>query len=359
MQTHPPLITSSDCEGAGEVFSIDSSSVIQAKSSESETQVPDNVSFFRSTKYLTVSSQLHLEALSQSVGNVWTLSPTFRAEQSETPRHLSEFYMLEAETAFVDDLNTVMALVERLIRSIARALADSQTGKELLAARSNQIDPAEHHEITRDELEARWNGLMRDPWPRTTYSEAVSTLQKAASAQRAAFEHSPNFGSSLQVEHEKYLAKHIGLGSPVFVTDYPRNIKAFYMAPSEQPPGTQGPQSTVACFDLLVPEICEIVGGSIREHRLPKLLESMERHGLLKRRSDSVARGTPTPEGVQDPLRNRVPSNLQWYLDLRRFGSVPHGGFGLGFDRLLCYLSGVSNIREVVAFPRWYGRCDC
>lgn len=357
MQTHPPLITSSDCEGAGEVFTIDSSAVIQAKSGASGILNSENESFFRSTKYLTVSSQLHLEALAQSVGNVWTLSPTFRAEKSETPRHLSEFYMLEAETAFVDNLIPVMDLVERLLRAITRTLADSQTGKELLTVRSNQIDSSERHETTRDELEARWNGLLSGPWPRITYAEAISTLQNAVSERGNVFEYPPTFGVSLQAEHEKYLAKHLGQGSPVFVTDYPRDIKAFYMAPSKPPPGTQDPQPTVACFDLLVPEICEIVGGSIREHRLPQLLESMERHGLLKDEgSDNVAHSITTPDGVQD---TRVPSNLQWYLDLRRFSSVPHGGFGLGFDRLLCYLSGVSNIREIVAFPRWYGRCDC
>jgi len=362
VQTHPPIITSSDCEGAGEVFSIANPAVIQDNSKNPEALGSDDELFFRDTKYLTVSSQLHLEALAQSVGNVWTLSPTFRAEKSETPRHLSEFYMLEAETAFVDDLDSVMDLVEKLLRTIAQTLADSQVGKELLAARSTKIgstEPTEQQEITRDELEARWNGLIQGPWPRITYSEAISILQRAVSQGQATFVYPPTLGSSLQAEHEKYLAKRVGQNSPVFVTDYPRDIKAFYMLPSETPQGAQDRTPAVACFDLLVPEICEIVGGSLREHRLAQLLESMQRHGLLKDGdSDSVAQSA-TPDTATHLYSKMIPSNLQWYTDLRKFGSVPHGGFGLGFDRLLCYLSGVPNIREVVTFPRWHGRCEC
>ena len=362
MQTHPPLITSSDCEGAGEVFSIATPAVIPDNSKKSEGPGSDDELFFRGTKYLTVSSQLHLEALAQSVGNVWALSPTFRAEKSETPRHLSEFYMLEAETAFVDDLDVVMDLVETLLRTIAQTLTDSQVGKELLAARAATIDSTEptavQQEITRDELEARWNGLIESPWPRITYAEAILTLQRAVSDGQA-FVYPPTSGASLQAEHEKYLANHIGKGRPVFVTDYPRDVKAFYMSPSKTPQETQDQIPTVACFDLVVPEICEIVGGSLREHRLAHLLESMQRHGLLKDgESEAVAQGA-TPDISNNVYSKMVPSNLQWYTDLRKFGSVPHGGFGLGFDRLLCYLSGVPNIREVVTFPRWHGRCDC
>lgn len=361
MQTHPPLITSSDCEGAGEVFSIESAGVGSSNPSTSDGVGSDDGSFFRTTKYLTVSSQLHLEALAQSLGKVWTLSPTFRAEKSETPRHLSEFYMLEVETAFVDNLLPVLDLVERLLRTIALAVADSQIGKELLTARVDQNNSTEQHDTRRNDLESRWQGMISSPWPRITYAEAVATLQKAVSGNRAEFEFPPIFGLGLQAEHEKFLAKEIGQGSPVFVTDYPRDIKAFYMAPSIPPPGTQDPPSTVACFDLLVPEICEIVGGSVREHRLPHLLENMERHGLLRDGSSGggVAPHVARDATQSDPSSNEQPSNLEWYLDLRRFGSVPHGGFGLGFDRLLCYLSGVSNIRDIVAFPRWHRRCDC
>jgi len=341
IQTHPPLITSSDCEGAGEVFSV---ATAPDRDSKKET-------FFHGTKYLTVSSQFHLEALAQSVGNVWALSPTFRAEKSETPRHLSEFYMLEAEVTFVDDLTSIMDVVEQLLRSIARCLIDSKVGEELLSARSNQDEG--NPNTACDKLLARWNGLIHGAWPRITYSEAIDILQHAVSNERAAFEFLPKFGISLQAEHEKHLARVVGQSSPVFITDYPRDVKAFYMALSKSSLGTQE-TPTVACFDLLVPEICEIAGGSLREHRLSLLLESMQRHGLL-----AQAKETASPRVAQDLLSDIVPPNLKWYLDLKRFGSVPHGGFGLGFDRLLCYLSGVSNIRDVVAFPRWHGRCDC
>jgi len=327
-----------------------------------EDQDSDAGAFFRSTKYLTVSSQLHLEALAQSVGNVWTLSPTFRAEKSETPRHLSEFYMLEVEATFVDDLTSIMDIVERLLRSIAQRLMDSNVGQELLSAMSSQGESEGAPHIDCDELRARWDGLVRSPWPRITYSEAIGILQQAVSKRTAIFEFLPRFGIGLQAEHEKYLAKAVGQGSPVFVTDYPRDVKAFYMAPSKSSQDTQESSTTVACFDLLVPEICEIVGGSLREHRLPQLLESMQRHGLLKSgRLQNVAQAKEATSALvtQDLSSDMVPPNLQWYVDLRRFGSVPHGGFGMGFDRLLCYLSGVSNIRDVVAFPRWHGRCDC
>ncbi len=213
--------------------------------------------------------------------------------------------------------------------------------EELLSARSSQSEPEGNPDTACDELLTRWNGLVHGAWPRITYSEAIDILQHAVSKERAAFEFSPKFGISLQAEHEKYLARVVGQGSPVFVTDYPQEVKAFYIAPSKSSLGMQEPPTTVACFDVLVPEICEIVGGSLRESRLQQLLENMQRHGLLAQ-SDLSA----------------VPPSLRWYVDFGS-GSVPHGGFGLGFDRLLCYLSGVSNIRDVVAFPRWHGRCDC
>jgi asparaginyl-tRNA synthetase len=265
--------------------------------------------------------------------------------------------MLEAEATFVDDLAPIMDIVEQLLRSIARHVMDSQVGEELLSARSSQDEPKGSPDISCDELRTRWNGLIHSPWPRITYSEAIDALQHAVSTERVVFDFSPRFGIGLQAEHEKYLARAVGQGSPVFVTDYPRDVKAFYMAPSKSSSSTQESSTTVACFDLLVPEICEIVGGSLREYRLPQLLESMQRHGLLK--PGYFQDVTHTKEMASSLLSDIVPSNLSWYVDLRRFGSVPHGGFGLGFDRFLCYLSGVSNIRDMVAFPRWYGRCDC
>ena len=317
-QTHPPIITSSDCEGAGEVFSIETAQ---------EATGPDghDGSFFRSPKYLTVSSQLHLEALAQSVGRVWTLSPTFRAEKSDTARHLSEFYMLEAEVSFVEEMGTVMDFVEDMLRHLTTGISESRIGLELQNSRGDRTPTLD--------LEGRWRGLMAKDWPRITYTKAIEILQQAPKE----FKHPPKWGAGLQAEHERWIASFVGHGSPVFITNYPKNIKPFYMLPSQE--FSLG-RETVECFDLLVPDLCEIVGGSMREHRLEPLLEKMRANGMIGPGRDDFG-------------------DLKWYIDLRRWGSVPHGGFGLGFDRLLAYLSGVENIREIVTFPRWYGRCDC
>jgi asparaginyl-tRNA synthetase len=342
VQCHPPIITSSDCEGAGEVFTVAPEAPSTPNQTSNQVKQHEDL-FFGSPKYLTVSSQLHLEALAQSVNKVWTLSPTFRAEKSDTARHLSEFYMLEAELAFVDDVNVIMDVVEDMLRSVAKGLQTSTVGQELLQSRTRD-QGSEDSSVSHNILAQRWQGLAAGPWPRITYDTAVQHLKEAVAQGRAEFEFAPGHEDGLQTEHERYLAESLGRGGPVFVTDYPRNIKPFYMAPSNDLTAEGQATSTVACFDLLVPEICELVGGSMREHRLPELVESMKEHGLQEATDNS----TETSDG-----------SLQWYVDLRRYGSVPHGGFGLGFDRLLCYLSGVSNIRDVVSFPRWHKRCDC
>ncbi|CAK3970235.1 asparaginyl-tRNA synthetase [Lecanosticta acicola] len=329
VQTHTPIITSSDCEGAGEVFTIssnDSKTSDQEPASENQVQVEH---FFRSPKYLTVSAQLHLEALAQAVEKVWTLSPTFRAEKSDTSRHLSEFYMLEAEQCFIDDMESVMDLVERMLRAVAIDLKSSKVGKELIQMRcASEPAGGEHLEpsISADDLRTRWKGLAEETWRRITYEEAIKALQHGG------FEVSLEDG--LSAEHERFLASQSPNKTPIFVTDYPKNQKPFYMPQSTATPNTKGTSETAACFDLLVPDLCELVGGSMREYRSKELLEAMKSKGVA---GDS----------------------LDWYQDLRKYGSVPHGGFGLGFDRLLCYLSGVGSIRDIVAFPRWYGRCEC
>jgi asparaginyl-tRNA synthetase len=343
VQCHPPIITSSDCEGAGEVFSIAPSVPSSAIKGSANHGKEHQDLFFGSPKYLTVSSQLHLEALAQSVNKVWTLSPTFRAEKSDTARHLSEFYMLEAELAFVDDLQVVMDVVEDMLRAVAIELQSSVVGQELLEARARDHS-IDDNSVSRDALAQRWQGLIDGPWLRITYENAIQHLKDAVEQGKTEFEFAPGHEDGLQTEHERYLAESIGRGGPIFVTDYPRNIKPFYMAPSNDSIVEGQTTATVACFDLLVPELCELVGGSMREHRLPELLQSMQDHGL----ESMAATNLEASDG-----------SLQWYVDLRRYGSVPHGGFGLGFDRLLCYLSGVSNIRDVVSFPRWHKRCDC
>ncbi|PIA97077.1 Asparagine--tRNA ligase, mitochondrial, partial [Cercospora beticola] len=335
VQTHTPIITSSDCEGAGEVFTIsanDSKQSDQPSKHEGKDVVEH---FFRSPKYLTVSAQLHLEALAQAVDRVWTLSPTFRAERSDTPRHLSEFYMLEAEVCFANDMAQIMDLVEAMLRTVAGYLVASRVGQELLEARQSTGDQQDRDDtVTTEVLQQRWHGMASQDWPRITYHEAVEQLQNAVANSEITFEFKPTIEDGLQAEHERWLATSVGKGSPVFVTDYPVAQKPFYMAPSNSTANSRGASNTVACFDLLVPDLCELAGGSMREYRSQELLETMKSKGVAG-------------------------NNLEWYQDLRKCGSVPHGGFGLGFDRLLCYLSGVSSIRDIVAFPRWYGRCDC
>lgn len=348
VQTHPPIITSSDCEGAGEVFTVAPANEIKKDDGTEEA-------FFRASKYLTVSSQLHLEALAQSVGSVWTLSPTFRAERSDTSRHLSEFYMLEAEMGFVDQLDGVMNLLEDMLRNMAVSLYDTTVAHELRSpGTSKSASESAGDRADSEEVDRRWQGLSAASWPRLTYTDAIGILK----SDEHLFDHKPRWGDGLHAEHEKFIAGVVGKGSPVFVTHYPRDIKAFYMRPTEQhgqapQTGTvRQPEETVECFDLLVPELCEIAGGSMREHRLSPLLDAMKRHGIL----------TPSLDGGAHPdMGMNTPSagSLDWYADLRRWGCPPHGGFGLGFDRLIAYLAGVQTIRDTVTFPRWYGRCDC
>ncbi len=413
VQAHPPVMSSSDCEGAGEVFSISAAKSSAASSVEkaSESELSENDGRPR-TKYLTVSSQLHLEALAQSVGRVWALAPTFRAERSDTSRHLSEFYMLEAEICFVDRLEPMMELVEDLLAELASDLSTSALGRELLAAKEEaeaRDDGEEAHAVTARQLQARWQGMVQREWPRVTYLEAFRLLIKAEEAGDVRFEHRPNWHHGPQTEHERYIADVIGQGRPVFVTHYPRFLKPFYMAhfpkePSEpSEPRDRGKSDKAVCFDLLVPDLCELAGGSVREHRLDRLLEQMQSRGLLKggsgttadavstdpSASDTISPAASTPDStsatttesdvqssgsgsssvtgrdgkppsrIPHPLESQVDPAMQWYVDLRRWGSAPHAGFGLGFDRLLAYLAGVNNVKDVVTFPRWAGRGMC
>ena len=359
VRVQPPIITSSDCEGAGEVFTVDSwQDQTPARGAEPAIQQKAEP-FFRRPKFLTVSSQLHLEAFVHEHQKVWTLSPTFRAEKSDTPRHLSEFWMLEAEIR-TEKLAEVMDLVENMIRSVVTSLQDSEVGKELLSVKRPE-EGEEGHEGALSSaklVRQRWLGLIAKRWPRVTFAETLRRLQEAAETKEICFKHLPTRGGGLQLEHEKFIAAKFGKGSPVFVTDYPQDVKPFYMLPSANDGSdlaTGGP--TVACFDLLLPDVCEVVGGSLREHRLEPLVQSMRHHKLhlggqksdFALKEDHVFSTSSTPGfGV-----------LDWYVDLRRYGSVPHGGFGLGFDRLLSYLAGVPHIRDVVQWPRYYQTCDC
>jgi asparaginyl-tRNA synthetase len=343
VRLQPPIITSSDCEGAGEVFTV-SSRATTPVSAASET-------FFQAPKFLTVSSQLHLEAFVHEHRKVWSLSPTFRAERSDTSRHLAEFWMLEAEM-HTESLADVMDLVERMIQSLIVNFQKTRIVDEIVSSkRPSPSEQARSPTSTADFIHGRWNGLMHSPWPRVTYSEIMQRLQQVMDARRISFTRQPSWGEGLHVEHERFIVADVGRGRPVFVTHYPTKMKPFYVLPSD----TSDSGSTGECFDLLLPDVCEIVGGSLREHRFEQLRRSMFQHGLVKSHSPELSR---SDNGPLD-LSSTDAGSLEWYLDLRRFGSIPHGGFGLGLDRLISYLTGIHNIKDVVAWPRWHGRCDC
>lgn len=238
VQVQPPLITSSDCEGAGETFTLVPREAMMSNS--------EGDHFFRAPKYLTVSSQLHLEAYAAELGNVWALSPTFRAEKSDTPRHLSEFYMLEAEMNFMHGMASLMASVEHIIRDLTRRLYESPVGQEILSAkRSGESGQQEEDEGTTDtgsgsSLRQRWVNMIEGPtWRRMTYTEAIEALQNAVDKQKVSFTYAPTWAEGLQLEHEKYIVDVICQGRPVFVTDYPKAVKPFYMAPSQSADAAQ------------------------------------------------------------------------------------------------------------------------
>ena len=353
IRLQPPIITSSDCEGAGETFTVSSNAAAKhiAQADGSFSVGPDQ--FFREPKYLTVSSQLHLEAYMNEHSKVWTISPTFRAEKSDTSRHVSEFWMLEAEMR-AEALSDIMKTVEDMIKHLLKKLRPTNLVQELVTLdRRDGIKDVESSRQVASLISERWSGLTERPWPSVTYSEAMEALESAAKSGAAEFVHSPTWQCGLQVEHERYIAKNYGQGSPVFVTNYPQLIKPFYMLPSDRESWYKSDQrATVACFDLILPDGCEVVGGSLREHRLDYLSHAMQMCGLKDGKIN---------DGSSD-LDARHPgekSNQEWYLDLRRYGSAPHGGFGMGFDRLLGYLAGIPNIKDVITWPRYYGRCDC
>ncbi|PSR70746.1 hypothetical protein PHLCEN_2v13366 [Hermanssonia centrifuga] len=304
--TNTPILTSNDCEGAGETFHVSHPDQTASTSSNAVTTSPRE--FFGRPAYLTVSSQLHLEALATSLARVYTISPCFRAERSQTSRHLSEFWMLEAEWAFTHVVDDVCQFVEGMVK---HALRQDSNDLSVLSR-----DIGEHRQRS---LEKAKGG---DTWMRLTYTDAISELEKAQATTRQ-FEFTPSWGKALRSEHERWIAEHLADG-PVFVTDYPASLKPFYMRLNSD-------GKTVACFDLLVPHLGELVGGSLREERLGLLEEALEKQQLSK-------------------------ADYGWYLDIRKYGGAPHGGFGLGFERLVSWMSGIDNVRECIPMPRWAGR---
>jgi asparaginyl-tRNA synthetase len=324
---HTPIMTSSDCEGAGEAFRITTDPITPPSAPSTQKHDP----FFPSPAYLTVSSQLHLEAPTHALSRTYTLSPTFRAEPSATSRHLAEFYMLEAELAFVETLDDLMDTLETAIKDVlggrrmTRARRDQEViAKSLIEDKAETPANEETDLIEQSDMFGRISG--NEPFGRVTYTEAVEILKKKHA--QTPFDFPPTWGAGLQSEHEKYLAGQV-YRRPVFVTDYPRDLKPFYMRLN---PKDHLDRETVACFDLLVPGIGELAGGSLREERLDRLIESIDKANMKR-------------------------EDYEWYLDLRRYGSVKHGGWGMGFDRFMCWLTGIGNVRDVVAFPRWKGHC--
>ena len=340
-----PIITSSDCEETSEVFNISTISSVPSRYGANHPSKCERKPYFQSPKYLTASSQLHLEAFVHEHQKVWTLSPTFRAEKSDTPRHLSEFWMLEAEMQ-TESLQDIMQLVEDMIQNLVSDLQRSKIFDEITSARRRDIVPT-------DLIRLRWSKLLTQSWPRITYSEVIRRLKSAVEEKQVFFKHEVSWRAGLQLEHERFISSELGHGCPVFVTNYPARLKPFYMLPSDTN-DDDGPP-IVDCFDLLLPDVCEVVGGSLREHRFKHLVDSMKDHGL----QTSYALENPEQDQSDSASPLVDTENLDWYLDLRRFGSIPHGGFGLGLDRLISYLTGVQNIKDVVPWPRQYGRCVC
>jgi len=305
---HTPIITASDAEGAGEMFRITTLDALHPPLHQ-EGGVDFSQDFFARRTNLTVSGQLEAEAFALAFKDVYTFGPTFRAENSNTARHAAEFWMIEPEIAFAD-LTDDMRLAEEMVKYVISFVLDNAA--EEMAFFNDFVDKG---------LAERLQNVLSSDFGQVSYTRAVELLQESGHT----FEFPVAWGHDLQTEHERYLTENI-YGKPVFVTDYPRDIKAFYMRQNDD-------GKTVAAMDLLVPGVGELIGGSQREERLDMLCHRMQELQMDDK-------------------------DLWWYLELRKFGGVKHAGFGLGFERMIMYLTGVSNIRDVIPFPRTVKSCD-
>ena len=299
---HAPIITLSDCEGAGEMFRVSALDPEQVPRTESGG-VDYSQDFFGKEARLTVSGQLEAEIAALALTNVYTFGPTFRSENSNTSRHLAEFWMVEPEMAFCD-IQGNMDLAEAFLKGVTRDVLEQCDDD--MGFFNQRIDDTVLETLT---------NIVEQPFERMTYSEAVDILQGSGRS----FEYPVSWGVNLQSEHERYIVEE-HVGRPVMVIDYPKEIKAFYMYLNDD-------ERTVAALDVLVPKIGEIIGGSQREHRMAPLRQRIQECGL--------------PE-----------EEYWWYLELRRYGTAPHAGFGLGFERLIQFMTGLGNIRDVIPFPR-------
>jgi len=305
---HTPIVTGSDAEGAGEMFRVTALDMAHPPKDESGN-LNFSKDFFGRETSLTVSGQLNVETYCMAFRNVYTFGPTFRAENSNTARHAAEFWMIEPEIAFAD-LSDNMNLAEEMMKFVIQYALDN--APEEMAFFNKFVDKT---------LFDRLENILSSKFVHVTYSEAVEMLQK----ENVKFEYPVRWGMDLQTEHERYLTEKV-FQKPVFVSDYPKEIKAFYMRLNDD-------NKTVAAMDLLVPGVGEIIGGSQREERLDILQKRMQESGLKE-------------------------EDYWWYLDLRRYGGVKHAGYGLGFERVIMYLTGMSNIRDVISFPRTANSCE-
>ena len=312
---HTPLITASDCEGAGQMFQVTTKNLYDLKKDENGSIIYTD-DFFGKQASLTVSGQLEGELGATALGAIYTFGPTFRAENSNTPRHLAEFWMVEPEVCFID-LDELMDLEEDFIKYCVRwALDHCLDDLEFL---NKMIDKG---------LIARLQGVLKEEFVRLPYTQGIEILQEAVRSGKKKFEFPCEWGDDLASEHERYLVEEY-FRKPVIMTHYPKKIKAFYMKIDDEKPvcGGREMEQTVQGTDVLFPQIGEIIGGSVREENYDKLIGEIE-------------------------TRNIPMKDMWWDLDTRRFGSCPHGGFGLGFERLILFVTGMQNIRDVIPFPR-------
>ena len=311
---HTPLITASDCEGAGQMFQVTTKNLYDLKKNE-EGRITYDDDFFGKQTSLTVSGQLEGELGATALGAIYTFGPTFRAENSNTPRHLAEFWMIEPEVCFID-MDDLMDLEEDFIKFCVKwALDNCQDDLQFL---NQMIDKG---------LIARLEGVIKEDFVRLPYTKGIEILHEAMKNGKK-FEFPCNWGDDLASEHERYLVEEY-FKKPVIMTNYPKAIKAFYMKIDAEKPVFDGKEmeETVQGTDVLFPQIGEIIGGSVREESYDKLLNEIKERNI--------------------PMKD-----MEWYLDTRRFGSCPHGGFGLGFERLILFVTGMQNIRDVIPFPR-------
>jgi len=303
---HTPLLSSNDCEGAGETFTVTSQNPFKTKEDGKPSVIYANKEVFKKPVFLTVSGQLHGESYATGLNKIYTFGPTFRAEKSDTSRHLSEFWMIEPEVCFITQKELHQLAQDMMQFCFQKVLKDRQDDLKVLS----RLDK---------ELVKRLEGFASGDYPRVTYDEAVKILQESDKK----FEEPVEWGIDFSSEHERYLTDEV-FKCPVICYNYPTKIKSFYMKPN--PDG-----KTVQSMDVLVPGIGELIGGSMREDSYDKLKSKLEEKGI---------------------------TNLDWYLDLRKFGTVPHGGFGIGFERLVQLCSGMKHIRDVIPYPRYYKHCE-